>query len=213
MTETAAAPAPEEPKKPQITREEAVAQIRAIQEKQFKTADYNERLFKARRGYRSANGKLLFVGPSVEPTHEELLAMVPLKRDSIRYKILASNKFGLFSVPKSRGRKHPHMNKRQQALKSESLRIFGQLFEEKTANIQAVCTRESIPYLGIPESAIPELGARAGKIAMKNVVAKRKLNTRRHRRQQEFSRAVNGGSLAGNFGERNYVNHGGQFGA
>lgn len=210
--ETPADVTPEAPAPKPITREEAVLQIRAKQEDAFQKADYAERLMVARRGYRDAHGKLQFLNPSFEPTHEELKAIINLKRDSLHYLVEATNKFGLLSVGKQKGRRHSHMTKHQQAIKSESIRIFGQLFTARAETLQAVCKKESIEYIGVPESALPTLAARAAKIALEVVNQKRTLRAKARRRLQQFHRSVNVGLLPGNFGERNFVHAGGQYG-
>jgi hypothetical protein len=212
MTDTAAAaPAPEQPTAPeapvpQMTKEQAVAVLLARQESSFKEADYAERLAIAQR-----KGLDIVEDPSYVPTIEELTAAVPLKRDRLTYKVFAKNTHGLLSIPKQRGRRKPHMTKHQQAIKSASLRHFKHLMEEKAERLLAVCAKEGFEYLGVPESAIPEIGKQAAILGMREVNEQRRAKNRKARRRQQFSRGVNTGLTATS--EKRYVNQGGQFGS
>lgn len=188
---------------PPLTQADIVKLVRARQEIAFDSADRAERhAIAVRRN---------LVDPSVELTLEELKALVPLDRDRMHYIKLASDKNGLYSVPKPKGRRRHHMTKHQQAIKSEALSIFQNLTAEKAERLKAVCKKEDIEYIGIPESAIPELGARAAKQAVGIVKARGKATRLRRRRQQQASRKVNFNLLAGN-AAKNYIQHGGQYG-
>lgn len=208
MPDTEVAPAAEpqaEPKKP-MTRAEAVAIILAKQEEAFNTSDYNERLAVAKR-----KGLKLVEDPSYIPTIEELKAAVPLKRDRWNYVKLAKNSNGLLSVPKPQGRRKPHMTKKSQDIKSAALRIFKGLVADKAERIKAVCAKEGFEYLGIPDSAIPALGAEAAKRGMKEVHERRRAKNRKARRRQKFSRRTNA-NIPPRTSEKSYVEKGGQYG-
>jgi hypothetical protein len=219
MPETAVAVAPEEnladgvaekaepEAKPQMTREQAIELVLGHQTKAFEQHDRNHRLQIAlRKGIIEAD-------PSVEYTLEELKALVPQPQDRWNYIKIAKTSQGLLAVPKQRGRRKKHMTKHQQDIKSTSLSIFKQLFAAKAERLKAVCKTEEIDYLGVPDSAIPELGARAVKRALTVVKDKAKRKRDKARRRQKYSRAVNAG-IFGNSrpGERNFVEHGGQYG-
>lgn len=207
MTDTAVAPAlepqPEAPK--QLTREEAVAKILAQQFEAFDASDYQERFAVAKR-----KNLALVSDPSYIPTLDELKAAVPLKRDRFTYKKLAKNAHGLLSMPKQRGKRKPHLNKHQQSIKSAALRIYRGLLESKSETLRAVCKKEGFEYIGIPESALPALGAQAAKQALREVNELRRSKNRRARRRQQFSRGVNAGLVTTS--EKQYVEKGGQFG-
>src|ERR1039458_7925064 len=100
--------------------------VKLIIEKQladFDRHDHAERLKIAKR--KGAAGNPLFIvfnNPSIEFTLDELKVLVPLERDRVNYLKLAENAHGLLSIPKQKGRLHPHMSKRKQTLKCESLR-------------------------------------------------------------------------------------------
>jgi hypothetical protein len=191
---------------PQMTKAQAVAVILARQESSFKEADYAERLAIAQR-----KGLDIVKDPSYVPTIEELTAAVPLKRDRLTYKVFAKNTHGLLSVPKQKGRRRPHMTQHQQAIKSASLRHFKHLMEEKAERLRVVCAKEGFEYLGVPESAIPEIGKQAAILGMREVNEQRRAKNRKARRRQQFSRGVNAGLTATS--EKRYVNQGGQFGS
>ena len=204
--------------KPQMTREQAIELVLGHQTKAFEQHDRNHRLQIAlRKGIIEAD-------PSVEYTLEELKALVPQPQDRWNYDwvneekgtrgVVAKNAHGLLAVPKQRGRRKKHMTKHQQDIKSTSLSIFKQLFAAKAERLKAVCKKEEIDYLGVPDSAIPELGARAAKRALTVVKDKAKRKRDKARRRQKYSRAVNAG-IFGNSrpGERNFIEHGGQFGS
>jgi hypothetical protein len=190
---------------PQMTRAEAVELVLKNQLSEFDKRDYAERLTIARRRNK--------VHPSVELTLAELKELIPLKRDRWTYIKLAKNSHGLLSAPKVKGKRKPHMSKHQQEIKSTTLQIFKQLFAEKAERLQAVCKTEQIEYMGVPDSAVPELGARAAKLALAELRERKHRKHQKARRRQQFSRAVNAG-IFGNAqpSERNYVNKGGQFG-
>ena len=195
----------EEPKKP-LTHDEAVAQIRKRQEDAFDQSDFAERLAIAKR-----KGLKLVENPSIVPTLDELKAAVPLKRDRMRYVKLAVNHFGLYSVPKQRGRRKPHMTARQQSIKSAALRIFKQLMDDKAERLKAVCAKEGFEYLGIPDSAVPELAKQAGLRATKEYFEAKHRKTRKALRRQKFSRAVNAGTTTTS--EKCFVGRGGEYGS
>ncbi len=201
-TEQAASPDVEAPK-PQ-TREEALAKVVEQQLKAFDAGDRNERLQKLMR-----SGKY---NPSIEYTDAELKVLVPLKRDRWSYVKLAKSSQGLLSFPKQHGRRKRHMTKRGQEIKSASLAIFKQLFEERSERLMAVCKRESIEYIGVPDSAIPELGARAAKQAVVLVNDRRRAKRDRARRRQPHSRLVNAGVITVSTSEKRFVERGGQYG-
>ncbi len=199
--------APEAEAKPQMTREQAVEYVLGHQIKSFEQNDIKQRIQIAlRKGIIEAN-------PSVEYTLEELKALVPQPQDRWNYIKIAKTSHGLLAVPKQRGRRKKHMTKHQQDIKSTSLSIFQQLFAAKAERLKAVCKKEEIDYLGVPDSAIPELGARAAKRALTVVKDKAKRKRDKARRRQKYSRAVNAG-IFGNSrpGERNFIEHGGQYG-
>lgn len=200
--EQVVSPDVEAPKPP--TREEAIAKVVEQQLKNHNAADRNERLQKLMR-----SGKY---NPSIEYTDEELKALVPLKRDRWNYIKLAKNSHGLLSFPKQHGRRKKHMTKRGQEIKSMSLQIFKGLFEERAERLKAVCKKENIEYIGVPDSAIPELGARAAKQAMQQVNEKRRRKAQKARRRQEHSRKVNAGIITVGTSEKRFVNSGGQYG-
>ena len=218
---TVAAPAP--------TKEEVVAQILKQQEAAFDRADLAERLQKAKRlstcGHIGNNPLfgMEFDNPSIERTLEEMKALIPLERDRLNYNwenkdngthgVLAKNKHGLLSVGKQHGRLKPHMNLRQQAIKSASLRIFRELFQSRAELLQATAAAQKIEYLGIPDAMLPKLGKIAAQLAIKEVKAARKLKALRARRVQQHSRKVNAGLLTILTSQKSYINRGGQYGA
>ncbi len=231
MPETAAAPAPESqaaPQQPQMTRSQLVAFIRTKQQEDFDRNDKAERLAIAKRkstcGHAGNNplfGKV-FDDPSIEWTLEELKALVQLDRDWLNYEwknekkgtegVFAMNRHGLFSIPKVKGRRNPHMTKQAQDIKSASIRVFRKLFEQAGESLKATCAKEQIEYLGIPDAVIPELGKKAGRIAIREIVAANKASRRAARRRQQFSRKVNAGLITKSASEKNYVNKGGAYG-
>jgi hypothetical protein len=236
MTEaTAAAPASEpqetQPQQPPApTHEEMVATIRKAQERDFDKHDREERLKKLIRksscGQPWNNPLFGAYNPSLEYTLEELKILVPLERDRLSYNwvkkneagevitegCLSVNKYGLYSVPRPHGRLKPHMNHRQQAIKSAAIRVFRKLVEETSASLRATCKEEQIEYLGLPDAMIPELGAKAMRIAVREVTATRKYYTRKNRRQQEFARRTNAGLEQKSASAKRYINRGEQYG-
>ncbi len=233
MTEetTAAAPAPEQPQQPPApTHEEMVATVRAAQERDFDKNDRAERLKilirKSTCGHAGNNPLFGAYNPSLEYSLEELKALVPLERDRLNYgwqklneagEVITEgcysvNKHGLYSVPRPHGRLHPRMNHRQQAIKSAAIRVFRKLVEATGASLRATCKEEQIEYLGLPDAMIPELGAKAMRIAVREVTASRKFYTRNKRRQQEFARRTNAGLEQKSASATRYISRGGQFG-
>jgi hypothetical protein len=204
MSEAGQAVAPEVEAPKPLTHEQQIAQVVEQQLKMHDAADRNERIQKLMR-----SGKY---NPSVEYTDAELKALVPLKRDRWTYIKLAKNAHGLLSFPKTPGRRKKHLTKRAQEIKSMSLAIFKNLFNERAERLKAVCAKESIEYIGVPDSAIPELGARAAKQAIVAVNEKRHAKKQKARRRQEHSRLVNAGVITVGTSESSYVQHGGQFG-
>lgn len=197
-------PKTEEAAPVKMTQAEIVAKIKKQQDEAFDKADHAERLTIAmRRG---------LINPCIEYTLDELKALVPLKRDRYRLIKFAVNRFGLYAGPRPKGKKKPHMSLPAQRIKSASLLIFQRLFKEKAENLEAVCGRENIKYIGVPESAIPEIGARAANLALGAVADDRKRKRKVRRRMQQFQRKVNAGILPGNTGERNYSFRGGEYG-
>ena len=204
-TEVAVEAGAEKAPQPQMSREQAVEMVIKHQLSEFDKRDYAERLAIAQRRN--------LIAPSVELTLAELKELVPLKRDRWTYIKLAKNSHGLLSVPKPKGKRKPHMSKHQQEIKSTTLQIFKQLFAEKAERLKAVCSKEEIEYMGVPDSAVPELGARAAKMAITELRERKHRKRIKARRRQQFSRKVN----AGIFGsaqpsEKNYVSRGGQYG-
>jgi len=193
--------------KPQMTREQAVEYVLGHQIKSFEQNDIKQRIQIAlRKGIITEN-------PSIEYTLEELKALVPLPHDRWNYIKIAKTSQGLLAVPKQRGRRKKHMTKHQQDIKSTSLSIFKQLFAAKAERLKAVCKTEEIEYLGVPDSALPELGTQAAMQALTAVKDKAKRKRDKARRRQKYSRAVNAGIFGmNNPGERNFVEHGGQYG-
>ena len=232
MPETAAAPAPEPqaaPQQPQMTRSQLGAFIRTKQQEDFDRNDKAERLAIAKRkstcGHAGNNplfGKV-FDDPSIEWTLEELKALVPLDHDRLNYEwknekkgtegVFATNRHGLFSIPKPKGRRKPHMTKKAQDIKSASIRIFRKLFEQAGEKLKAMCKTENLEYIGVPDDSLPKLGASAARIAVREVVASSNASRRKVRRRQQFSRKVNAGLITISASEKNYINKGGQFGA
>jgi hypothetical protein len=219
--EAAAAP-------PQPTREEIIAQIKKAQEEQMATADRAARLAKARRGYRVElkhdDGRpyteVRVLGPSVEPTDEELRAMVPLPQDRWHYATdihgveceprIAMNKFGLYSIGKpGRGRKKPHMFKRKMAVHNASFRIYKTLFAQAAREADAAAKKEGKEYVGIPEEQLKKIGAKSIRLGAREVY--RTIKRRPQLAQQQASRKVNNGTLPGNQ-VQGYINQGGQYG-
>lgn len=192
---------------PEMTREQAVEMVLKHQMSAMDTRDHAERL---EVGIRKG---LITEDPSVVYTLAELKELVLLRRDRMTYIKLAKNSQGLLAVPKQRGRRKPHMTKHQQDIKSTSLQIFKQLFTEKAERLKAVCKKEEIEYLGVPDSAVPELGARAAKQALTVVAERRRHKRNKAHQRQKYSRSVNAGLFGmNNPGERNYVESGGQYG-
>lgn len=197
------------------------------------------RLAKARRGYRvelkHEDGRPYFLkcvlGPSVEPTDEELRAMVPLPQDRYTFTTtinkdnrrvpfeiakevaprVALSAHGLLSYGKGHGRVKPHMSKRKMAVHNASLRIYKNLFAEaaKAAEVQA--KKDGKPYVGIPEADLAKLGKRALRYGAREVFRSIKAAARYARRVQTASRKVQFGTLAGNQ-VNGVINAGGQYG-
>jgi hypothetical protein len=236
MTEetTAAAPAPEQtPQPPAPTLKEMVATVRKAQENDFDKHDREERLKilirKSTCGHYGNNPLFNYYNPSLEYSLEELKVLVPLERDRWNYAwksekvstksdksgkvtegCYAENRHGLYSVPRTGGRRNPHMSHKNQAIKSASIRAFRKLVEETGTSLRATCKEQEIEYLGLPDAMIPELGAKAMRIAVREVTAQRKAHSRDKRRRQEFSRRTNAGLI--NTSEKSYVNRGGEYG-
>ena len=200
MTESAAvAPAPVSEQQPAITQEQITALIARKQQEDFDRNDHAERLMLAKRLSTCGNAgnnplfHMKFDDPSVTYSLDELKAYVPLDRDRVKYIKLALNRHGLFSVPKQTGRRNPRMAKRQQGIKSATLRIFKQLFEQSSLLLKATCIEQEIEYLGIPDAAVPALGEKATRIAIRNYRAEQKATRRKARRVQEASRKLSRG--------------------
>ena len=197
----------------QFTKEMVVKLIIENQLKDFDKHDHAERLKIAKR--KGAAGNPLFIvfnNTSIEFTLDELKVLVPLERDRMNYLKLAKNLHGLLSIPKQKGRRNHHMSQRHQALKSESLRVFRSLLETHVDKFKAVCVEKGLEYTGIPDSAIPEVGKQAARIAIRNVNEAQFRKRTKARRRQEHSRKVNAGLLSISTSEKNYVNRGGQYG-
>jgi hypothetical protein len=214
----------EEQKPP--TREEAVAAIAKAQQNDFDRRDREERIAILRRksdcGHAGNNPLFRLFNPSIEYTLDELKTLVPLERDRWNYDwvnekkgtrgAFALNRHGLFSIAKPRGRRHPHMSKIQQAIRSASLRIFRELFAARAEHLKATCEEQNIEYIGMPDAALPEIGQLASRLAMQEVMSKRRLKARKARRRQQHSRKVNAGLLTVSTSDKNYVNKGGEYG-
>jgi|SRR5208282_1317441 len=224
MTDEAKQEAPAEPTP--VTMTDAVVIIRKNQEKDFDRNDHRERLAILKRksecGTPRNNPLYGMFNPSLELTLDELKAMVPLERDRLNYNwvnedketrgCFSVNRHGLYSLPKMHGRRKPHMNLRQQAIKSEALLIFRQLFNRAAEKLKATCKEQEIEYMGIPDAIIPELSQKATRFAISNVVGRRKVKSRADRRRKEHSRKVNAGLLTISTSEKNYVNQESQYG-
>lgn len=225
---TPAAPAPEEKKQP--TREEIVQQIKGAQARNFQTNDYNRRLAKVRRsGYVVAvtnsdpeseffgktKHERIFLHPSVEPSYEELKQMAPEDSDRLNFDwknekkgthgVLATNRAGLFSMGKPRGRKNPHMTKNQQGIKSYSIIAFKELFEARAEVLKKAAADAGEKYVGVAESELAGLAAKAAVIGAKRFKAMKRVRRNEVRRRQNFHQLVNFGLLNGSSGERNFV--------
>jgi hypothetical protein len=221
-------PTPTE-QKPQPTREEVIATIRAGQEKSMAEMDRAIRLAKARRGYRveltHEDGRpyteKYVLGPSIEPTDEELRAMVPLPQDRFDFGwenkakgtkgTIALNAHGLISSGRPTGPRKPHMSKRKMAVHNASLRIYKTLFAEaaRAADVQA--KKDNKPYVGIPEEDLKKLGFKALQLGAREVFRSIKAAQRYNRRVQDANRRVNTGLLPGNQ-VNGVIRRGGQFG-
>jgi hypothetical protein len=198
MTETAVAPALNQAPPQGVTKAEAVAKILEQQNLSFDKSDYDERLEVGKR--RAQNGRPwnnplygLFSDPSINYTLEKLKALVPLDRDKMRYKTFAKNVHGLLSIGRAKGRRKPRMTKHQQAIKSESIRVFRGLIVARAEELKAVCKNDGIEYLGIPDALLPEISARAAKLGMAAVNNKRRAKARKANRVQQASRKTNRG--------------------
>jgi hypothetical protein len=201
---------------PAPTKAEVVATILKQQFESFDRADYEQRM---KHGIRKG---ILVDNPSIEYSLAELKVLVPLERDRLNYEWenkdkgthgkLALNKHGLLSIGHPKGRLKPHMNKRQQAIKSASLRIFRKLFTERADLLQASAKEQKIEYLGIPDAMLPELGKIAAQLAIKEVKEARRMTRNNRRRRQQHSRKVNAGLLTISTAETRYVNRKGEYG-
>ena len=193
---TVAAPAP--------TKEEVVAQILKQQEAAFEHNDLAERLkigarlSKCGQPWNNPLFGMTFDDPSIEYTLAEMKVFVPLERDRMNYNwenkdkgtkgVVAANVHGLYAMPRGHGRRKPHMNLKQQAIKSTAIRIFKELFEKAGQSLKATCAKEEIEYLGIPDAMIPELGAKATSIAARVVKAANRARSRNNARRAGWSR-------------------------
>jgi hypothetical protein len=222
-------PAPTEQQPPQPTREEVIATIRAGQEKKLAEADRAIRLAKARRGYRveltHEDGRpyteVYVLHPSVEPTDEELRAMVPLPQDRMNFAwenktkgtkgTVALNAHGLISSGRPTGPRKPHMSKRKMAVHNASLRIYKTLFAEAARAAEVQAKKDNKPYVGIPEEDLKKLGFKALRLGAREVFRSIKAAQRYNRRVKDASRRVNAGLLAGNQ-VNGVIRRGGQFG-
>lgn len=227
-----AAPVPETqaqqpPATAEPTHEDMVALVRTNQEKDFDRHDRDERMRvlirKASCGHAGNNPLFGAYNPSLEYSLAELRVLVPLERDRLNYSFeptkpggtagkVAENRHGLCAVPHAGGRRKPHMNHKQQAIKSAAVRMFRKLVDEMSVSLRATCAEQEIEYLGIPDAMIPELGAKASRIAVREVTAQRKAHSRNKRRRQEHSRKANAGLLSTSTQEAQYVNRGGKYG-
>src|SRR5271166_5875735 len=220
----------QEPTATPLTMANAVAIIRQNQEKDFDRNDMAERLRvgvrRSKCGHAGNNPLfgMVFDNPSIVYSLDELRQLVPLERDRLNYSFKATkeggtdgmfavNRHGLYSVPKPHGRLNRHMNLRQQAIKSEALRVFKALMDKATETLKSVCTTDGIEYLGVPESTTQELAQKAMRFALRNVSGRRKEKSKAAHRRQEHSRKVNAGLLTLATSEKNYVSRGGQYGA
>ena len=214
---------------PAPTKAEVVATILKQQFESFDRSDHAERLAIAKRKSTCGNPGnnplfgMEFSNPSIEHALAELKLLVPRDRDQMNYDwvnegkgthgVLALNKHGLLSVGRNKGRLKPHMNLRQQAIKSASLRIFRELFTSRAELLQATAKAENIEYLGIPDAVLPKLGKIAAQLGIKEVGGARKLKALRKRRVQQHSRKVNAGLLTTSTSQKSYVNRRGEYGA
>jgi hypothetical protein len=209
---------------PQMTKEELAGRVIEMQLGALKDSDRNERILIGRR--KAANGCRgfeVFSNPSIELTLEELMVLIPLKRDALNYEwenkakgthgVLAKNAQGFLAMGKAKGRRKPHMSGRKQEVKSESLHFFRSLFASHTEKLVAVCKEEKIEYLGMPDAVLPELRAKALRLAVRLVNAKRRLKRRQSRRRKDFSRRVNAGLITISTNESKFVNRGSQYGS
>lgn len=231
MTDAATAPAQEQPEaqpQPEMTREQVIKLIRENQQKDYDRNDHAERLRLCVRKSKSGqpwNNPLHgmdFENPSIVYTLDELRAFMPLERDRLSYSfeaskeggttgVLATNKHGLFSIGRPHGRRKPHMNLHQQAVKSESLRVFRNLLAERSAAIEAECKEQGIEYIGIPDALLGEIGKQAARIAIRNLKAKYGAYRFKANRVQQHSRFVNAGLLTIATSQRRFIRAGGQY--
>lgn len=227
MIEATGAAAEPQPQPHAPTHEDAVAIVRKNQEKDFDRREHTQRLTilirKSDCGHAGNNPLFGAYNPSLEYSLAELRTLTHIE-NRLNYSfeptkpggtggVLAENKYGLYSVPKAptTARKKPHMNHRQQAIKSAAIRIFRKLVEERGTSLRATCKEQEIEYLGLPDAMIPKLGEQATRIAIREITAQRKAYSRNNRRRQEHSRKVNAGLLSVATSETNYVNRRGQF--
>jgi hypothetical protein len=86
--------------------------------------------------------------------------------------------------------------------------IFRKLFAAKAERLQAVCKEEKIEYQGVPESALPQLGAQAMKAAVAIVDRENTRHRKVRRRMKDLSRRINYGLKPGNTNARKYAHKG-----
>lgn len=217
-----------------VTHAMVVAQINASIDQQMAAKDREYRLRIARRGYRvevtcddpshPSFGKTRTVrtqlDPSIEPTDDELRAMVPLPEDRRRWATtingeectprIAYNKHGIYSTtPKPKGRMRPHMSPAKQAVHCASLRIYKKLFLEAAASAEVAAAAEGKDYVGVPEADVKKMANKAIKLGAREVFRSRKAAARYERRVQAASRKVNAGLLNGNQVNA-FINRGGR---
>ncbi len=211
-------------KQPPITHDEAIAVVAKMQADQFEKQDHAERLAILKRkstcGHAGNNPLFGLYDPKVEFTLAELKILVPLDRDRMNYDWtneakktagkFARNIHGFLSVPKQKGKRKPHMNLHQQALKSESLCVFTALLETHIEKFKAVCLEKGLEYTGVPNEVIPAIGQQAARIAVHNVNARDAAKRRKARCVQQHSRRVNASLPVTS--QKNFINRGGQYG-
>ena len=201
---------------------EIIKKIIAAQTHQFEQNDRQARLAKLKRSVRvptynpeTGNTRMALTtfvdDPSWKPSNEELRALVPLPQDSYNYIKLATNRHGLYAFPKQKGRRKPHMNQRNQEVRSASLVIFKGLFAKEDNLMRQGAQLAGLPYAGVPEESIDKLGTKSVQLAARQVLRSRRATRRRKNRMQQASRKVNVGILAGNQ-VNSYINHGGVYG-
>lgn len=206
MTENPAVPV-SLPPQPQINPEQLAQQYARFQQNEWDKAVQGSRMVQARE-----RGLSVAFDPSVVLTPAELVAMVPLEGDDIRYAKdadgkprMATNKYGMFSWPKQRGRRRPHMTKHAQAVKSSAIRIFKGLFAKRIIELEAAAVQSGETFNGIPNDALPAIGARATILASKGIADNRKARRRRMRNESKLQRRINTGVIAGNVNRHAYT--------